>query len=63
MKSSGVDLSDVGMKLWEFQANPNHLCGVNDQNEKEANYYVGDCKVGKSPDWIVVIETITLVLL
>ena len=43
MKSSGVDLSDVGMKLWEFQANPNHLCGVNDQNEKEANYYVSDC--------------------
>ena len=43
MKSSGVDLSDVGMKLWEFQANPNHLCGVNDQNEKGASYHICDC--------------------
>ena len=44
MKPSGVDLLDVGKLLREFQANQKHLSGVNGQNEKEANYYVSDCK-------------------
>ena len=43
MKSSGVDLLDVGKLLREFQANQKHLRGVNGQNEKEANYYASDC--------------------
>ena len=36
-------LLDVGKLLREFQADQTDLRGVNDQNEKEANYYVGDC--------------------
>ena len=43
MKSSGVDLSDVGKILREFQADRKDLRGVNDQNEKGASYYASDC--------------------
>ena len=57
MKSSGVDLLDVGKLLREFQANQKHLRGVNGQNEKEANYYASDCRLnevqysgGRSPN-------------
>ena len=44
MRSLVISL-DVGKLLREFQANQKHLRGVNGQNEKEANYYIGDCTI------------------
>ena len=46
MRSLVISL-DIGKLLREFQAVRKDLRGVNDQNEKEANYYASDVLLGE----------------